>query len=79
MLEEDGLDKLFLQNICGGITEEVMDLGVTRLSYQPKTNPRTTPNAKGRKETGLIKYKMKEIFCNCNGFKDPKNIDLFLI
>jgi hypothetical protein len=72
MLEEDELDKLFLQNICGGITEEVMDLGVTRLSYQSKTNPRTTPNAKGRKETGLIKYKMKGIFCNCSGLMTQK-------
>jgi hypothetical protein len=34
--EEEELDKLVLQNIYSEIMEEVMDVGVTRLSYHPK-------------------------------------------
>jgi hypothetical protein len=43
--ELEEVDKLLLQNICGEIMEEIMDVGVTILSYPPSIQP----------ETGLIK------------------------
>jgi hypothetical protein len=33
VLEEEGLEKLFLKNICSEIMEDVMDLRVSTMSY----------------------------------------------
>jgi hypothetical protein len=71
-LAEEELEKLFLRNICSDIMDEVMDQGGDCDLVPPSGLIGPVVTGKGRNPVGVKGRKMRGIFWNCNGFKDPK-------